>query len=82
MLIDSSLYSFPLYNAFLPYIQQLRGASFGDTSTYITYRNTLIIASLGVPGCIIGGILVETPRMGRKGTLALSTVLTGVFLFW
>jgi hypothetical protein len=36
---------------------------------------------LGVPGCIIGGILVETPRIGRKGTLSLSTVLTGVFLF-
>jgi MFS family permease len=36
---------------------------------------------LGVPGCIIGGILVETPRIGRKGTLSFSTVLTGVFLF-
>jgi len=70
-----------LYNAFLPYIQQTRGASFGDGSTYLTYRNSLIIAVLGVPGCIIGGILVETPRIGRKGTLAASTVLTGVFLF-
>lgn len=50
-------------------------------STYLTYRNSLIIAVLGVPGCILGGILVETPRIGRKGTLALSTVLTGVFLF-
>jgi MFS family permease len=69
---------FPLYNAFLPYIQASRGASFGDGSTYLTYRNSLIIA---VPGCLLGGLLVETPRVGRKGTLALSTVLTGVFLF-
>lgn len=72
---------FPLYNAFLPFIQATRGADFGDGSTYITYRNSLIIAVLGVPGCLLGGVLVETPRVGRKGTLALSTVLTGVFLF-
>ncbi|KAF2828815.1 MFS general substrate transporter [Ophiobolus disseminans] len=72
---------YPLYNAFLPFIQQTRGADFGDGSTYLTYRNSLIIAVLGIPGCILGGVLVETPRVGRKGTLAASTVLTGVFLF-
>jgi MFS family permease len=72
---------YPLYNAFLPYIQQSRGAEFGDGSTYLTYRNSLIIAVLGVPGCILGGVLVETPYVGRKGTLSLSTVLTGVFLY-
>lgn len=72
---------FPLYNAFLPYIQSTRGADFGDGSTYITYRNEVIIAVLGIPGCILGGFLVELPRFGRRGTLALSTILTGVFLF-
>ncbi|KAH8691607.1 putative sugar transporter [Talaromyces proteolyticus] len=72
---------FPLYNAFLPYIQSTRGTDFGDGSTYITYRNEVIIAVLGIPGCILGGFLVELPRFGRKGTLALSTALTGVFLF-
>jgi hypothetical protein len=71
---------YPLYNAYLPYIQATRGVDFGDGSTYITYRNSLIIAVLGVPGCLVGGLLVETPYVGRKGTLALSTVLTGVFL--
>lgn len=72
---------FPLYNAFLPYIQATRGASFGDGSTYITYRNSVIIAVLGIPGALIGGALVEVPRFGRKGALSLSTALTGVFLF-
>ncbi|PGH26493.1 hypothetical protein AJ80_01807 [Polytolypa hystricis UAMH7299] len=72
---------FPLYNAFLPFIQATRGADFGDGSTYITYRNSLIISSLGVPGCLLGGALVEVPRFGRKGALSVSTVLTGVFLF-
>ena len=71
---------FPLYNAFLPYIQETRGAEFGDGSTYITYRNSLIIAVMGIPGCLIGGLLVELPRFGRKGALSASTALTGVFL--
>ncbi|TAQ87463.1 hypothetical protein B7494_g4214 [Chlorociboria aeruginascens] len=73
--------AFPLYNAFLPYIQATRGAKFQDGSTYITYRNSLIIAVLGVPGALIGGALVEIPKFGRKGTLAVSTGLTGVFLY-
>lgn len=72
---------FPLYNAFLPFIQESRGADFGDGSTYITYRNSLIIAVIGVPGALAGGAMVEFPRFGRKGTLGLSTALTGVFLF-
>lgn len=71
---------YPLYNAFLPYLQAIRGAKFGDGSTYLTYRNSLIIAVLGIPGALLGGWLVET-RIGRKGTLSISTVLTGVFLY-
>lgn len=54
---------------------------FGDGSTYITYRNSLIIAVLGVPGALAGGALVELPNFGRKGALSVSTVLTGVFLY-
>ena len=72
---------FPLYNAFLPYIQASRGAQFGDGSTYLTFRNSLIIAVLGVPGALIGGALVELPNFGRRGALAVSTAATGVFLF-
>ncbi|CAK7567548.1 MAG: hypothetical protein SEPTF4163_005514 [Sporothrix epigloea] len=73
--------AYPLYNAFLPYIQATRGADFGDGSTYLTYRNSLIISVLGVPGALLGGALVELPRFGRKGTLALSTIITGVVLY-
>lgn len=71
---------FPLYNAFLPFIQQTRGAKFGDGSTNITYRNSLIIAAMGIPGCLMGGLLVDLPRFGRKGALCTSTILTGAFL--
>lgn len=72
---------YPLYNAFLPYIQAMRGVEFGDGSTYITYRNNLIIATLGVPGSLLGGWLVELPYVGRKGALFGATTLTGVFLY-
>ncbi|PLB49642.1 MFS general substrate transporter [Aspergillus steynii IBT 23096] len=71
---------FPLYNAFLPFLQQSRGVEFGDGSTYITYRNTLIVAAVSVPGSLVGGALVELPRLGRKGTLSLAVIATGVFL--
>ncbi|KAE8148090.1 major facilitator superfamily domain-containing protein [Aspergillus avenaceus] len=71
---------FPLYNAFLPYLQQTRGVQFGDGSTYITYRNSLIIAAVGVPGSLVGGAMVELPRLGRKGTLTLASISTGTFL--
>ena len=71
---------FPLYNAFLPYIQQTRGADFNDGSTYVTFRNSLVIAVLGIPGAISGGILVGIPKFGRKGALAISTALTGISL--
>ncbi|KAL2864944.1 putative sugar transporter [Aspergillus lucknowensis] len=72
--------AFPLYNAFLPYLQNQRGIEFGDGSTSLTYRNSLIIAVAGVPGSLVGGVMVEMPQLGRKGTLALATIMTGVFL--
>ncbi|KAL6245884.1 hypothetical protein RBB50_007037 [Rhinocladiella similis] len=72
---------YPLYNAFLPYLQALKGAEFGDSSTYTTYRNQVIIAVLGVPGALLGGAMVEIRGFGRRGTLALATVATGVFLY-
>ncbi|KAJ5707914.1 Sugar transporter [Penicillium malachiteum] len=71
---------YPLYNAFIPCITVQRGASYGDGSIYLTYRNSLIVAVMGVPGCLLGGVLVEIPRLGRKGALSSSTVLTGAFL--
>lgn len=73
--------AYPLYNAFLPFILATRGASFGDGSTYLTYRNSLIVAATGIPGALVGGVMVELPRLGRRGTLSASTVVTGVMLF-
>jgi hypothetical protein len=73
--------AYPLYHAHIPCILATRGAKNGDGSTYITYRNSLITAVLGVPGAIIGGVLVEVKNFGRRGALAVSTAMTGVIIY-
>jgi len=70
-----------LYNAFLPALQQSRQFEGGDMSISRSYRDSLIIAVLGVPGALLGGLLVEFPYLGRRGVLGWSTILTGVFLY-
>ena len=73
--------AYPLYNAFLPiYLRDAQGVE-GDDSVYTTYRNYAIISVCGVPGSIIAAWLVELPRTGRRGAMAVGTLLTGVFLF-
>ncbi|KAF9480379.1 MFS general substrate transporter [Pholiota conissans] len=72
--------AFPLYNSFVTYFLSTRGVQFGDGSTYTTYRNQVILSTLGVPGSIISGYMVELPVLGRRGTLAIFTALTGVFI--
>lgn len=70
-----------LYNNFLPYLLSNRGADFGDGSLYITYRNQVILSATGVPAAFLAGWAVELPYIGRKGTLAIASGLTGAFLF-
>lgn len=72
--------AFPLYNAFVTYYLETRGSAVGQTSIYTTYRNEVILSVIGVPGALMAGYLVEVPILGRRGTLAIFTVLTGVFI--
>ncbi|TQB74715.1 hypothetical protein MPDQ_004366 [Monascus purpureus] len=66
---------YPLFNAFLPqYISE-------SASTNITYRNYAITSAVGVPGSILACWTVEIKYVGRKGTMAIATVITGVLLF-
>lgn len=66
---------YTLFNAFLP---QYLGA---NSSTYITYRNYAITAVCGIPGPLLGWVTVDIKYIGRKGTMAASTLITGVLLF-
>ncbi|KAL2816464.1 major facilitator superfamily domain-containing protein [Aspergillus granulosus] len=66
---------YTLFNAFLP---QYLGA---NSSTYETYRNYAITAVCGIPGPLLAWYLVGLPYIGRKGTMAISTIITAVLLF-
>lgn len=57
---------------------QEKGAESGDGSLYVTYRNQVILSTMGIPGSLLAGWMVEQPVFGRKGTLAIST---GTFYF-
>lgn len=72
--------AFPLYNAFLPSYLKRNNNNSQPLSVHETYRNSLIVAVLGIPGAIVAGISVEM-KLGRKGTLFIALLLTGVFLF-
>ncbi|KAF2453449.1 major facilitator superfamily domain-containing protein [Lineolata rhizophorae] len=72
---------YPLFNAFLPQYLARSGGSNETTSTYIVYRNYAITSIVGVPGSIIACFTVDIKYVGRKGTMAIATLLSGIFLF-
>ncbi|KAK5987207.1 MFS siderochrome iron transporter 1 [Cladobotryum mycophilum] len=82
---------YPLFNAFLPQYLSHGGESAtssvqSETSPIsdITYRNYAITSVMGVPGSLLAAYLVDhrSPFLGRRGTLACSTLISAVFLFF
>ncbi|KAI0405994.1 sugar transporter [Xylaria palmicola] len=84
---------YPLFNAFLPqYLSHGSGGGGGEVSAAEgaasatpaeTYRNYALISIAGVPGSLLAAYLVDrrSPWLGRRGTLALSTLVSAVFLY-
>ncbi|GAW13008.1 hypothetical protein ANO14919_023840 [Xylariales sp. No.14919] len=82
---------YPLFNAFLPQYLSHGGAEVSIASREggapatpsETYRNYAIISVVGVPGSLLAAYLVDqnSPFFGRKGTLAISTFVSAVFLY-
>lgn len=73
--------AYPLYNAFIALYLQNAGANQGETTQAEQYRDLVIIAACGIPGSFAAAALVELPSVGRRGTMAFFTLLTGLFLF-
>lgn len=72
--------AYPLFNAFLPqYLANSGGGVQNDTAT--VYRNYAITAIVGVPGSFIACYTVDLKYVGRKGTMAIATIVTGIFVF-
>lgn len=73
---------YPLFNAFLPqYFQNTGKANTAPTPNSIVYRNYAITSIVGVPGSFIAAYTVDVKYIGRKYTIAISTLITGVLLF-
>ncbi|KAL9067311.1 MAG: hypothetical protein Q9157_006852 [Trypethelium eluteriae] len=74
---------FPLFNAFLPqYLSNAdAGPEEGPTSTDVAYRDILITAIVGFPGAILACYTVDLKYLGRKGTMAVSTLISGILLY-
>ncbi|PWN96524.1 MFS general substrate transporter [Tilletiopsis washingtonensis] len=73
--------AYPLYNAFLPLFLERRGTTTGASDVNTVYSQYAYISICGVPGSIIAAFMVDIPRSGRRGAMAIGTLLTGVFVF-
>lgn len=73
--------AYPLFNAFLPLYLQNKMIGTSSTSVSQTYSEYVYISICGVPGSFIAAWMVEFPRTGRRGAMAVGTLLTGVFVF-
>ncbi|KAI9886757.1 MAG: hypothetical protein M1823_001400 [Watsoniomyces obsoletus] len=76
---------YPLFNAFLPQylLAPVRGASGSTEKTpvSIVYRNYAITSIVGIPGSVLAWWTVDLRFIGRKGTMAISTLLSGIFIY-
>lgn len=72
--------AYPLYFAFITSYLQTKTTYSANNSLNHTYMVYCIVSVVGVVGPIAAGFSVET-RLGRRWMMALSAILTGVFLF-
>jgi hypothetical protein len=72
--------AYPLYNVFLPTYLASRGAQFGETSSYITWRNYTLANFSGIWGPVLAGYMCST-RLGRKYTMVIGALVTMAFFF-
>ena len=73
--------AYPLFNAFLPQYLEHAGKDQDPVPVDVVYWNYLITSLAGLPGSFAACYTVDMPRFGRKGTMAISTAITGVSLF-
>ncbi|KAK4138065.1 MFS general substrate transporter [Trichocladium antarcticum] len=82
---------YPLFNAFLPQYLSHGGGGGGSSPadtpaselTGAAYRSYVITSLAGVPGSLLAAYTVDlqSPFFGRRGTLAIATLVSAVFLF-
>lgn len=73
------LYSYPLYNVFLPYYLEAHGANLGDGSNYQTYRDLAISSVAGIPGPLLSAYFVQLRKVRHQGALFITGCICAIF---
>lgn len=73
--------AFPLFNNFLPFYLEWKGAQTGSSSLNKTYRNYCIQAVFSIPPGFFAGWLSNQKYIGRKGVGFLGGILSGIFMY-
>ncbi|OJJ45252.1 hypothetical protein ASPZODRAFT_69414 [Penicilliopsis zonata CBS 506.65] len=74
--------AYPLYNVFLPTYLASRGADFGTSSAYITWRNYAINNVCSIFGPVLAGFMCRSKWFwGRRGTMIIGAMVTMIFFF-
>lgn len=74
--------AYPLFNVFLPSYLKSRGAKFGETSAYTTWRNYAITNMCTIFGPIIAGFMCRSRWFwGRRGRMVFGAIVTMIFFF-
>lgn len=73
--------AYPLFNAFIVQYLEAVDPNAPPTPPSILYRNYAIQSVIGCPGSAIAAYTVNIKYVGRRGTMAVSLLLTGIFLY-
>jgi hypothetical protein len=73
--------AYPLFQVFLPTYLASRGAVFGVTSAYITWRNYTLVNFSSIWGPVLAGVLATT-RLGRRYTMVVGALSTSQSLLF
>lgn len=68
--------AYPLFYVFLPDYLATRGAEFGQTSAYVTWRNYVIAQVCSIGGPIVAAFLTKIDFIGRKYTMAIGALIS------
>ena len=72
-------HSYPLYTVFLPYYLAANGATLGEASTYITYRDWAVSSVVGMFGPLLSMYMVSTRWLRSRISIAITGVACAAF---
>ncbi|PWN34086.1 MFS general substrate transporter [Meira miltonrushii] len=76
----ADFWGFNIAGFFLPQILAARGAA-AKVPLSETYRDYVAIYAPGIVACLLGGLLIEIPRLGRQWSMVIASALMAVSMF-